>query len=216
MSPELELINELLARLALCTETACHLTQMLQRDSDFTDVSSLLTLGETSLSSDDEWEARVPRTSRAKTDPTARASTKVHVASRSAAVAISAPTPAPTPTLPLVTPTPEVPTSIYAGPVQIIDPTGPHHLFVPGGLSKDGYIQSKYNNFIYDLPPMDTTGQLYLVTRGRRVGVFAQWSRTSPLVNRVRNAVYMKVSSLDEGIALVMEAIDSKQARWVK
>ncbi|KAF8131914.1 hypothetical protein EV363DRAFT_1164747 [Boletus edulis] len=102
------------------------------------------------------------------------------------------------------------------GPVQIVDPTGPHHLFVPGGPSKDGYIQAKFNNFIYDLPPTDATGQLYLITRGRRVGIFAQWSRTSSFVNRVTSAVFMKVGSLDEGIALMMEAIESNQARWMK
>ncbi|KAF8430675.1 hypothetical protein L210DRAFT_935546 [Boletus edulis BED1] len=179
MTPELELINELIARLALCTETAVQLTQMLQRGSDFTDVSSLLTFGEMSLSSDGGSEARFPRTSRAKTDISARASTKRRGIARSAAVSISTPTPAPSPTIPLTTPASEMPTSIYMGPVQIVDSTGPHHLFVPGGLSKDG-------------------------------------SRTSSFVNRVTSAVFMKVGSLDEGIALMMEAIESNQARWMK
>lgn len=38
---------------------------------------------------------------------------------------------------------------------------------------------------------------------------------TSPYINHVSGAVYVKVPSLDEGIALMMEAIELKEVCWV-
>lgn len=78
----------------------------------------------------------------------------------------------------LDTPAQPVPSSIH--PIIKIDPTGPHSSFVPGSVGPDGRIQTKYNDFIYDLPAEPTNGQLYLVTRGRRVGIFITWFVSHP------------------------------------
>lgn len=59
--------------------------------------------------------------------------------------------------------------------VIAVDPTGPHHLFVPGGLSLDSHRQQKYNNYIFDIPSPTATGQLYLVTHGCCIGIFSKW-----------------------------------------
>jgi len=55
------------------------------------------------------------------------------------------------------------------------NPNGPFSLFIPGELTLDSHMQAMYNNFIYDLPGPEDTGQLYLITRGCRVGIFASW-----------------------------------------
>ena len=59
--------------------------------------------------------------------------------------------------------------------VIAIDPTGPHHLFVPGGLSLDSHRQQKYNKYIFNIPSPTATGQLYLITHGCRIKIFAKW-----------------------------------------
>ena len=56
-----------------------------------------------------------------------------------------------------------------------VDPRGPISLFVPGGLTLDGRVQHMYNDFLFDVPHPGATGRLYLITRGKRVGVFADW-----------------------------------------
>lgn len=38
---------------------------------------------------------------------------------------------------------------------------------------------------------------------------------TSPYVTRVRNTIYVKVPSLDEAMALMMEVIELKEAHWL-
>ena len=55
------------------------------------------------------------------------------------------------------------------------NPRGPFALFVPGELTLDSRVQYMYNNFLYDLPATGATGQLFLVTRGHRVGIFTSW-----------------------------------------
>ena len=55
------------------------------------------------------------------------------------------------------------------------NPNGPFCLFVPGELTLDGRVQVMYNDFLYDLPGPEDTGQLYLITRGHCVGIFALW-----------------------------------------
>ena len=67
------------------------------------------------------------------------------------------------------------PTSISLTQPGKVNPTGPINKFVPGGLSLDGFRQHMYNGFIFDVPPHDYKGSVYLVTRGRRVGIFSLW-----------------------------------------
>ncbi|KAF8127381.1 hypothetical protein EV363DRAFT_1172307, partial [Boletus edulis] len=119
----------------------------------------------------------------------------------------STPIPGPpkAPTSQQPTPTPGLPATVVA-----VDPTGPHLLWIPGALTVDGCCQQMYNGFLYDIPHEEETGQLYLITRGRRVGIFVSWSGSY-----VSFATCLKVNFLDEGIACMMEAIDLKEARWL-
>ncbi|KAG6371479.1 hypothetical protein JVT61DRAFT_9513 [Boletus reticuloceps] len=229
MKTELELANELLSRLVLCTKAATQLTVMLQRNADLTDISSLLNSTDSPVSSDNESDKaptrgalKIPHGTLGPVlrNATNAASTLVTLIGTSAPP--PAPTPAPTPTLaPTLVLTEDFLSAKRSNKntgstVRLVDPTGPHHLFVPGGLSKDGHVQGMYNKFIYDLPPLDAMGRLYLITRGRRVGIFSQWVCTSRYINRVRGAVHMKVNSLDQGIAMMMEAIELKEACWLE
>jgi hypothetical protein len=66
-----------------------------------------------------------------------------------------------------------MPTNLAA--ILEVDPMGPHDKFVSGELSLDGRCQVMYNGFIYDIPHHNPTNEVYLVTRGRRVGIFASW-----------------------------------------
>ncbi|KAF8120180.1 hypothetical protein EV363DRAFT_1178224, partial [Boletus edulis] len=124
----------------------------------------------------------------------------------------STPIPGPpkAPTSQQPTPTPGLPATVVA-----VDPTGPHLLWIPGALTVDGRRQQMYNGFLYDIPHEEETGQLYLITRGRRIGIFVSWAHMSPYVTGVSFATCLKVNSLDEGIACMMEAIDLKEARWL-
>jgi len=56
-----------------------------------------------------------------------------------------------------------------------INPNGPISSFTPGKLTLDAHAQRVYNGFIYNVPLPGQTGQLYLVTVGRRVGIIAGW-----------------------------------------
>jgi hypothetical protein len=56
-----------------------------------------------------------------------------------------------------------------------VNPRGPISLFVPGGLTLDGWVQHMYNNFLFDIPHPGAQGRLYLITCGWRVGVFPNW-----------------------------------------
>ncbi|KAF8119430.1 hypothetical protein EV363DRAFT_1462373 [Boletus edulis] len=75
--------------------------------------------------------------------------------------------------------------------------------------------QQMYNGFLYNIPHEEETGQLYLITRGRHIGIFVSWAHMSPYVTGVSFATCLKVNSLDEEIACMMEAIDLKEARWL-
>ncbi|KIM55141.1 hypothetical protein SCLCIDRAFT_95141, partial [Scleroderma citrinum Foug A] len=65
-----------------------------------------------------------------------------------------------------------------------------------------------YNGFVYDVPHSSESGQLYLVTVGRQVGIIAGWPATSPYVTGVSRATYCRVNSLDEGVVVMVRAID--------
>lgn len=55
-----------------------------------------------------------------------------------------------------------------------VDLTGPYYLFIPGDLSMDSHVQQMYNHFICDILPPATFGQLYLMTCGCHVSIFAK------------------------------------------
>ncbi|KAF8127441.1 hypothetical protein EV363DRAFT_1172483, partial [Boletus edulis] len=93
--------------------------------------------------------------------------------------------------------------------------------------------QQNYNHFLFDIPHEEETGQLYLVTRGRCVGIFTSWlvalhshtckcilTNGTGIIHHPMSlvgslATFSKVNALDEGIAHMMEAIDLKEACWV-
>ena len=83
---------------------------------------------------------------------------------------IPSPTPAVSSAAPSVSDVEQGPSADVSMP--IFNPEGPHHLFVPGALSKDGRYQLMYNNFIFDLLPLGTLGQMCAVVRGCHVGIF--------------------------------------------
>ena len=56
--------------------------------------------------------------------------------------------------------------------MPIVNPNGPHHLFIPGDLSKDGHYQHKYKDFILDLLPSGTLEQMCAVVQGRHIRIF--------------------------------------------
>ena len=73
-------------------------------------------------------------------------------------------------------PTPSLASSPHLiDPSSPINPNGPLDSFTPGKLSSDGHAQRVYNGFVYDVPLPGETGQLYLVTVGRRVGIITGW-----------------------------------------
>ena len=72
--------------------------------------------------------------------------------------------------------TPSLATSPHPiNPNRLINPNGPFGSFTPGELSLDRHTQRIHNGFVYDVPLPGETGQLYLVTVGRRVGIIAGW-----------------------------------------
>ncbi|KIK42784.1 hypothetical protein CY34DRAFT_43900, partial [Suillus luteus UH-Slu-Lm8-n1] len=60
----------------------------------------------------------------------------------------------------------------------------------------------------YDIPHPSASGPFYWVNRGRHIGVFATWQRTSTHVTGVSRASFSKIHSVAEGIRLIKEAID--------
>lgn len=54
----------------------------------------------------------------------------------------------------------------------IVNPDGPCHLFIPGGLRKDGCYQHKYKGFVFDLLPSSTSEQISAVVLGCCIGIF--------------------------------------------
>ncbi|KIJ57981.1 hypothetical protein HYDPIDRAFT_34614 [Hydnomerulius pinastri MD-312] len=92
---------------------------------------------------------------------------------------------------------------------------GPVASFLAGEAGGNGRWMNMYNYFVYELPAPTATGPFYLVTVGRRVGVFSTWQRTSPHVTGVSCASFSRVESVDQGLDLLDEAIDLGEARWV-
>ncbi|KAG1787613.1 uncharacterized protein HD556DRAFT_1246636, partial [Suillus plorans] len=85
---------------------------------------------------------------------------------------------------------------------------------VPTARTKSPLVQ-QYNGFPFDVPHADANGPFYLITRGRRVGVFDTWPRTSPHVIGVKTSSYSRAWSLDDGILHIMDAIDLGEAVWL-
>ncbi|KAN0078272.1 hypothetical protein V8E55_010329 [Tylopilus felleus] len=227
---DLDLVRNMLSSLVLCTEAATQLLGTLNSCNSGTDAplevdDSLLAYN---VDSEDYDLAGTPdiATPNILGAPPSLSLTSTLTASVTppAPTPASSPGPPDTPTAPMAqepTPIPGTPTSILTpipglpATVPAVDPTGPHHLWIPGMLTADGCHQRLYNCHLFNIPHKEETGQLYLVTQGRRIGIFTSWAHTSPYVTSVSFATCSKVNFLDEGIMHMMEAIDLKEARWL-
>ncbi|KAI5989986.1 hypothetical protein EDD15DRAFT_2370316 [Pisolithus albus] len=72
--------------------------------------------------------------------------------------------------------------------------------------------QQRHRGTYFDVPGPDVAGPYYLVTKGARIGILSTWTRTAPYVIGVRGACYVGVSSVKEGIAQMMKAIETGEA----
>ncbi|KAG9309812.1 hypothetical protein JVU11DRAFT_10189 [Chiua virens] len=89
-----------------------------------------------------------------------------------------------------------------------VNQMGPMDKFVPGGLSLDGFRQHMYNRFIFDLPPHNYKGPVYLMTPPR--------TTVSPYVDKCKGNAFVSVGSVNDAYEWMMEAIDNKTACWLK
>ncbi|KAJ8508218.1 hypothetical protein ONZ45_g9479 [Pleurotus djamor] len=65
--------------------------------------------------------------------------------------------------------------------------------------------------FRYASPSLDTTGTVYVVTRGVQVGVFADWTEAGPLVTNISGSLHKGV----KGVAFAQELLDlAIQEQW--
>ncbi|KAH7920968.1 hypothetical protein BV22DRAFT_1049976 [Leucogyrophana mollusca] len=71
-----------------------------------------------------------------------------------------------------------------------------------------GHCTVSYKNFEYDIPAGAARSPFYLVTKGRRVGIFSQWQEASPYVIGVAGAVFSKTRSVEDGLVVMKTAID--------
>ncbi|KAF9489533.1 hypothetical protein BDN71DRAFT_1512053 [Pleurotus eryngii] len=60
----------------------------------------------------------------------------------------------------------------------------------------------------YHLPQPGSPGPYYVITRGRQVGIFTNWTATAPLVIRVPGAIFESVHSLALAQEMMEEALD--------
>ncbi|KIJ19292.1 hypothetical protein PAXINDRAFT_153324 [Paxillus involutus ATCC 200175] len=77
----------------------------------------------------------------------------------------------------------------------------------------NGHYSVTYNGITFVLPLQEESGPFYLITRGRLVGVIAQWARVCPLVIGVSGAAFHMVSSMQWGWQMIEAAIDDGLTR---
>ncbi|KAG2118332.1 hypothetical protein BD769DRAFT_1672262 [Suillus cothurnatus] len=76
-------------------------------------------------------------------------------------------------------------------------------------------FQHHYEGFAFDVPHTAADGPFYLVTRGRRVGVFSSWSHTSPHVIGVSHSTYTRARSRNDALIRMLDAINLEEAEWL-
>ncbi|KAG1746425.1 hypothetical protein EDB19DRAFT_1631600, partial [Suillus lakei] len=140
----------------------------------------------------DSTELQSPSTLETPQPPAPHPTTQIHLAT-SPIVTLASTSQTPVPTAQTKSPTPLV--------VKTLQP--------PVSLPQ------QYNGFTFDIPSADANGPFYLVNRGRHVGVFDTWPRTSPHVIGVKTSLYSRARSLDDGISCIMDAIDLGEAVWL-
>ncbi|KIJ10188.1 hypothetical protein PAXINDRAFT_86393 [Paxillus involutus ATCC 200175] len=106
-------------------------------------------------------------------------------------------TPAPTPSVPQVSHSQPTTSSCVN--------TQPQARSVP---IPNGHYPVTYNGVSFVLPFYDGISPFYLITRGKLLGVVAQWQNALTLVIDVSGASFSKVSSVRCGWKQVEDAID--------
>ncbi|KAG2029071.1 hypothetical protein BDR03DRAFT_988004 [Suillus americanus] len=82
-------------------------------------------------------------------------------------------------------------------------------------VNGEEHLQQHYKGFTFDIPHPDARGPFYIVTRGRRVGIFNTWTRTSPHVLGVSCSSYTRARSWSDGVLRMLDAIKLEEARWL-
>ncbi|KAF7420942.1 hypothetical protein PC9H_011461 [Pleurotus ostreatus] len=86
-------------------------------------------------------------------------------------------------------------------------PTPVAHPAVPPAIVDTPYTPTPASPR-YHLPQPGSPGPYYVITRGRQVGIFTNWTATAPLVIRVPGAVFESVRSLALAREMMEEALD--------
>ncbi|KAG1802816.1 uncharacterized protein HD556DRAFT_1437881 [Suillus plorans] len=184
----LDVILQLLSSLTLSTNDAHNLIQVIVDSTDLgkSDLSmssaTAFPTTQTQLSSSSPslaitsrtMQALLPIPSATPTPPSAPPAVKTLPSATPALL----PTPSTTPTLPYATPAMKL---LPTPPPQITQwlPDLPMTCITVNGEER---FQHHYEGFSFDVPHKEAGGPFYLVTRGRRVGVFSTWTCTSPHV----------------------------------
>ncbi|KAG0706719.1 hypothetical protein DFH29DRAFT_995586 [Suillus ampliporus] len=130
-------------------------------------------------------------------------------------VQTQSPTPPTVQTQPVITQPP--PTAQITQPPPTTLPTQSLHDLPTTRVIVNGEegIQQHYEGFAFDIPHANTEGPFYLVTRGRRVGVFSTWPHTSPHVIGVSCSSFSRAQSVTDGILHILDAVDLGEAWWL-
>ncbi|KAG1836260.1 hypothetical protein C8R48DRAFT_782986 [Suillus tomentosus] len=76
-------------------------------------------------------------------------------------------------------------------------------------------FQHHYEGFSFNVLHKEAGGPFYLMTRGRQVGVFSTWTRTSPHVLGVSCSSYTHTRSRDDAVIRLLDAICLEEAEWL-
>ncbi|KAG6377890.1 hypothetical protein JVT61DRAFT_14677 [Boletus reticuloceps] len=90
-----------------------------------------------------------------------------------------------------------------AGAAVADTPSDPN---APVALSE--HYTMTHNGIVFYFPMPGVSGPYYLVTKGRAIGIIAQWHRASPLVSDISCAVFCKVKCLTQARKMMETAID--------
>ncbi|KAG6379551.1 hypothetical protein JVT61DRAFT_10050 [Boletus reticuloceps] len=77
------------------------------------------------------------------------------------------------------------------------------------------HFTTSHHGVLFLLPLQNLPGPYYLITKGRSVGVIADWSCASPLVTGVKGAVFHKVLSVGLGLQSMLSAINNGTVEYL-
>ncbi|KAH7905179.1 hypothetical protein BJ138DRAFT_1118703 [Hygrophoropsis aurantiaca] len=121
-------------------------------------------------------------------------------------VAQAMPVAPPTQAIPAVATAPQVP-PVAAAP-QVPPVAAAPQVPLPPAI---GHFMVSYGDVDYYVPFANALPPFYLVTRGRRIGVFSQWQRTAPYVIGVGGAAFSRIRGIENGRQMMEDGIDSDE-----